>query len=255
MSKKRAFVRYSKNGKIVPGSLILTAGSYPQGSSTWNEVPADLCCLQPQDYSSCLALQAIPDESLNYGFSLQTDNGGPNMTGTIYWAPGVQEEFTLPSNGNTYDFFYSFEDAVPHTVYLCINNPSQLQDFELGFGPGDTVSVNNAYKLNGLQEWDSDDMNIYSLDLSGLSSLEQLFHGNTILAHVNITGCTNLIDVDLTNNALVEASVDHVLITLDNNGLSNGFVDLGGGTNAAPSVTGSAAAANLITKGWSVNTN
>jgi hypothetical protein len=45
--KKRAFVRYSKNGKIVPGSLILTSGSYPQGSSTWNEVPADLCCDNP----------------------------------------------------------------------------------------------------------------------------------------------------------------------------------------------------------------
>ena len=42
--KKRAFVRYSKQGKIVPGSLILTSGSFPQGSSTWNEVPADLCC-------------------------------------------------------------------------------------------------------------------------------------------------------------------------------------------------------------------
>lgn len=44
MSKKRAFVRYSKQGKIVPGSLILTSGSYPNGPSTWNEVPADLCC-------------------------------------------------------------------------------------------------------------------------------------------------------------------------------------------------------------------
>jgi hypothetical protein len=44
MSKKRAFVRYSKQGKIVPGSLILTSGSFPNGSSTWNEVPADLCC-------------------------------------------------------------------------------------------------------------------------------------------------------------------------------------------------------------------
>jgi len=44
MSKKRAFVRYSKQGKIVPGSLILTSGSYPNGSSTWNEIPADLCC-------------------------------------------------------------------------------------------------------------------------------------------------------------------------------------------------------------------
>jgi hypothetical protein len=44
MSKKRAFVRYSKQGKIVPGSLILTGGSYPQGPATWNEVPVDLCC-------------------------------------------------------------------------------------------------------------------------------------------------------------------------------------------------------------------
>ena len=42
--KKRAFVRYSKQGKIVPGSLILTSGSHPSGPSTWNEVPADLCC-------------------------------------------------------------------------------------------------------------------------------------------------------------------------------------------------------------------
>jgi len=42
--KKRAFVRYSKQGKIVPGSLILTSGSFPSGPSTWNEVPADLCC-------------------------------------------------------------------------------------------------------------------------------------------------------------------------------------------------------------------
>jgi hypothetical protein len=47
MARKRAFVRYSKNGKIVPGSLIVTAGSFPQGSSTWNEVPADLCCDNP----------------------------------------------------------------------------------------------------------------------------------------------------------------------------------------------------------------
>lgn len=42
--KKRAFVRYSKQGKIVPGSMILTSGSFPSGPSTWKEIPADLCC-------------------------------------------------------------------------------------------------------------------------------------------------------------------------------------------------------------------
>ena len=45
--KKRAFVRYSKQGKVVPGSLILTKGSHPNGPSTWKEVPADLCCDNP----------------------------------------------------------------------------------------------------------------------------------------------------------------------------------------------------------------
>lgn len=42
--KLRAFVRYSKKGKIVPGSLVLTNGSYPNGPAVWKEVPADLCC-------------------------------------------------------------------------------------------------------------------------------------------------------------------------------------------------------------------
>jgi len=45
MSKKRAFVRYTKKGKLIPGSLVVTtSGGYPDKSSLWSEVPADLCC-------------------------------------------------------------------------------------------------------------------------------------------------------------------------------------------------------------------
>jgi hypothetical protein len=44
MSKKRAFVRYTKDGMIVPGSLIVTTkGGYPTGG-LYEEVPVDLCC-------------------------------------------------------------------------------------------------------------------------------------------------------------------------------------------------------------------
>lgn len=43
MSKKRAFVRYTKRGKIIPGSLITTQGDWPTGG-TYKEVPIDLCC-------------------------------------------------------------------------------------------------------------------------------------------------------------------------------------------------------------------
>lgn len=253
--KKRAFVRYSKNGKIVPGSLILTAGSYPQGSSTWREVSADLCCLQPQDYSSCVALQGFGDESFNYGFTLETRTSGPNLTGSIYWAPGEVQHFNVPSNGDNNDFSYNFGDQNIHTVYLCVNNPSQIQDFELGFGPGTTTSVNNAYKLNGIEEWDSDNMQIGSLDLSGLTSLVQLFHCCSMLAFVNITDCVKLTTVDLRDTGLSTNIIDHVLITLDNNGLSNGFVDVSGGVMGPPSPAGVAAALSLTGKGWTVNTN
>ena len=47
MSKKRAFIRYTKGGNIVPGSLIVTTkGGYPTGG-LYQEVPMDLCCEPP----------------------------------------------------------------------------------------------------------------------------------------------------------------------------------------------------------------
>ena len=251
MSNKKAFVRYAKN-KIVAGSLILADKAPKVG--VWKQIPADLCC-ESSSLSSCVIMQGVPNEVGEYGFSLQTVNGGPNLRGVIRWAVGQEESFNLLADGTTYDFFYNYEDQIPHTIELCVENPSQLLDFELGFGPGDTVSLNNAQAISGTEEWDSDNMNIYSLDLSDMIGLVELFHCCSVLTHINITGSVNLTDVDLSSNALTEASVDHILITLDTSGLSNGFVDIGGGTTAAPSIVGSAAAANLITKGWSVNTN
>lgn len=44
MSKKRAFVKYTKSGRIIPGSLIVgTKGGYPR-NGLYTEVPVDLCC-------------------------------------------------------------------------------------------------------------------------------------------------------------------------------------------------------------------
>ena len=41
--KERAFVRYTKKGRIIPGSMIVTQGSYPK-DGTYKEVMPDLCC-------------------------------------------------------------------------------------------------------------------------------------------------------------------------------------------------------------------
>ena len=41
---KRAFVRYTKSGKIIPGSLIITIkGGWPR-DGIYKEVSTDLCC-------------------------------------------------------------------------------------------------------------------------------------------------------------------------------------------------------------------
>ena len=256
-NKLKAYVRYDGQKKIVPGSLILRQDKPTTGKFV-EIMPVDLCCGTTNVCDSCVTLQGvgeIGEGTFFYGFTLETVVGGANLTGTIYWTPSFSESFSLDADGNDYDFQYDFGDSIPHTVLLCVDNPSQIQDFELGFGPGDTVSLNNAIALNGLDEWDSDDMNIYSLDLTGLSSINELYHCCSVLTHINITGCANLFDVDLTDNALTEASIDHVLISLDNYGLSNGFAYLNFGTNAIPSAAGLAAKTSLEGKGWYVQVN
>jgi len=255
----KAYVRYDGQKKIVPGSLILRENKPTIGNFV-EIMPVNLCCGTTTVCDSCVTLQGVGEydeelETYYYGFTLQTRSSGANLTGTIHWTPSFSESFSLDADGDDYDFQYDFGDAIPHTVLLCVNNPSQIQDFELGFGPGDTVSLNNAIALNGLDEWDSDDMNIYSLDLTGLSSMDELYHCCSVLTHINITGCTNLDDVDLTDNNLTEASVDHVLISLDNYGLSNGYLVLSGGTNSIPSAAGDAAILSLQGKGWYVDVN
>lgn len=60
MSKQRAFVRYTKSGKIVPGSMILTKGGYPKGPAKWTEVTTDLCCVSPE-YTVMLKFYSISD--------------------------------------------------------------------------------------------------------------------------------------------------------------------------------------------------
>jgi hypothetical protein len=252
----KAYSRFDGTGRIVPGSTVLRRNKPKVGN--WKEVQAYECCSPSLNtsYRCCIAIQAIADSETGlYGFTLQTVDGGPNLTGSIQWTSTVSESFSLVADGSNYDFEYDFGDSIPHTVYLCIDNASQIQDFEIGFGPGNSVAISNLYQLEGIDEWDGDDMEFNSLDFTGITTMTLLFNNDTGLVHINITGCVNLEEVELGGNALTEASVDHVLITLDDNGLTNGWLNLGGGTNSAPSALGLAAEASLILKGWSTSVN
>lgn len=75
------------------------------------------------------------------------------------------------------------------------------------------------------------------------------------LTTLDVSELTALLTLDASGNALTQDAVNAVLMALDNLGLSNGTVDLSGGTSPAPNGAGATAASNLTGKGWTVTTN
>lgn len=126
--KKRAFVRYSKNGKVVPGSLILTGGSYPQGPSTWKEVPADLCCDNPIAFT-----WDGEDVSINY-VSLRIKCNGTTVK-TVYSNANSTDAASLESILN-----YAFGLIGTFTVVGTVVTLTMTQTQKNEFCPSGTLS-------------------------------------------------------------------------------------------------------------------
>jgi hypothetical protein len=135
MGKKRAFVRYSKQGKVVPGSLILTAGSYPQGPSLWKEVPADLCCA-----NHTISFNLRTGECQN-GFHLGAAQAFPWNTGYIYMEYGC---FAMDPNT---DWGYIYIPGNPQNIYelasILNNRGSFLGTWEVS-RDGETLILNTS---------------------------------------------------------------------------------------------------------------
>ncbi len=86
---------------------------------------------------------------------------------------------------------------------------------------------------------------------------------SNLLTNIDITGCTQIINLNLQNNQLSQNEVDEILATLDSLGRSSNnipswtelYVNISGGGNQQPSQVGYASAQNLSNKGWTVVTN
>jgi hypothetical protein len=76
-------------------------------------------------------------------------------------------------------------------------------------------------------------------------------HSNRLTA-VNLTGCSGLQDIDLSNNRLNTAAVDGVLARVASWGTSGGKLNLS--ANNDPSADGMASRATLTGRGWKVIT-
>jgi len=94
-----------------------------------------------------------------------------------------------------------------------------------------------------------------SFDISNNTYINHVDCSYNALIDVNISGATSLTFFDAGVCELTEQSVNHVLSELDAYDNIDGFIDLSGGTNAAPSGVGLTAIDNLLAKGWTVTTN
>lgn len=119
-----------------------------------------------------------------------------------------------------------------------------------------SAGIPNLTGLTSLIFLDLDQCGITgSVDLSMLPALEGFdLSGNAGLTSVQLPE-SNLNDVSIYNCALTETAVNNILQWLDGSGVSNGFVDLSGGTNAIPTGNGLTAKVNLQGKGWNVIVN
>ena len=295
----KAYSRFDGTGRIVPGSTVLRRNKPKNGN--WKEVQAYECCV-PSTCTEPLIIQARPNEGFyEFGFRVNTIN---SVRGTIDWGDGTTETFNL-TNDPGYTYFghnYLTADYIPQTVKVFFDSVAGFDNLEIGDEPWKVLSVSNistVFAGSSIQQIDADQSLIVSLDVSGLTSLTDLYALDCPnLTYVNVQGCTSLQEIDLTNDALesldlsgctsldsaylwdnvsltsiliddcpnisfldaqgcalIETNVNYILTTLDNNGLSGGFVDLRDGTNAAPTGGGLTAQANLISNGWTALTN
>ena len=106
-----------------------------------------------------------------------------------------------------------------------------------------------------LETVELNDCNFQTIDFSGCTLLDTIdvFDNPNLNTLVIDSGCPNIQYIDASNAAIT--NVDDILIALDNNGLSGGFVDLSGGSSDTPGVPGLAAKANLVSNGWTVLNN
>ena len=157
--KQRAFVRYTKSGKIVPGSMIITQGDYPKGPGVGAEVTVDLCCDNPADSFSATkkkgwvrytkAGKIVPG-------SLVITDGYPKGSGGTWKQVSIDLccdtvppnciEMTVDTTEGTY-FYFSFNTITPINFTVDWGDGTTHVDA----GAGGFYSENHTYAQAGRQ--------------------------------------------------------------------------------------------------------
>ena len=156
-----------------------------------------------------------------------------------------------------------------------INMPN-LTELYCDYQPLTTLPWNDLRNLNylgiynsgfqGLELWRlpnlygcyaGDNYNLIAVDAHGNTSLSDLdVYYCQSLNSINLLGCTNFHYLYAYGCALPQEAVDQLLADLVANGTTGGYIEMSGGSNAAPSDPDGIALKNiLISRGWTIYTN
>jgi len=135
------------------------------------------------------------------------------------------------------------------------NSLQTLDSLQLAMAGSTSISLPALNTVNiGMSVYNCTDL--VTLSMPNLNNVPNLWiFSNSLLTTVTLWTLSNTISFSWSDCAFNVATVNSILVKLDANGLSNGTVTLIGGTNATPTGAGATAAANLISKWWTVATN
>lgn len=216
MAKKRAFVRYTKAGKIVPGSMIITQGSYPDGPALWAEVSTDLCCDDP----------GLTTNSKMKGFVRYTQSGnivpGSLILGESYPKDGgLWRDVTIdlccnnnPLPSNCIEFVVNTEEST--TFEFQIDNGSPV-NYTIDWGdsnqssgiadPGGTT-LSHEYSSSNAEYT----VRVCFGDVSALTFLSfGIRNSAKILSIIGVTNLPNLVELGFQVNLLETIDVSGLL--------------------------------------------
>jgi hypothetical protein len=125
-------------------------------------------------------------------------------------------------------------------------------------------NTNITGDIGQLADWrPTGDIHFYNTDVSGDVGLLKDWQTTGVMYFftTDISECSSAAlqwratNINLIGCALDQTGVDNILVSIDAVGLSNGTLNLSGGTNAIPSATGLSAKTSLEGRGWTVTVN
>jgi uncharacterized protein YjbI with pentapeptide repeats len=186
------------------------------------------------------SFQFVVDTTDELEFRLEFTSTNAPIEFTINWGDGNIHEDS--GYGGFYEEFHTYEETGQYTVTVTFNKPQNV--LALNFegsdeGYANLISITNLQNLTNLEGFRADYNSLVSVDLSGMNKLtwvdisdcEEIGSGDESLTNVNLTGCTDLLELRLDDSDFsaglpnLRGLVNLQNLDVDDSGLS-GLIDL-----------------------------